>query len=130
MQSWKKEPVYIPGACNLGKEETAKRYRFGYIGAALMIVTILIIEVFGTNRSQRWLLFFPAVYAMAGFVQAYFRFCFLYGFMGKFSIKGLREFGTSTNAKADRVQAMKLVVYSALSALAISTLYYFFPSGL
>lgn len=121
--------AYIPGSCNLGKQETAKRYRAGFVGLALLFLFILIIESVKMGRSSRWLIFIPAFYAMAGFVQGYFRFCFVYGYRGVFSIKGLRYFGTSTDAQADRKQALKLVVYSFVGAILLTALYYFLPYG-
>lgn len=129
MSKTQDEYAYIPGACNLGKQETGKRYRAGFIGLALILFSILIIESLGLHRTLRWLIFIPACYAMSGFVQGYFRFCFVYGYKGVFSIKGLRHFGTSTDALADRKQALKVAGYSLVGALLITLIYYFIPFG-
>jgi hypothetical protein len=117
---------YIPGNCNIGPEEIKKRLRIGYIGLAAMITFILIAELNQLPQVWKLALFAPAVYATSGFVQARQRFCFLFGFLGIFSIAGKRSRVKDLHQlRKDRRKAYLLVSQVFIGAVIITLLYYF-----
>src|SRR5688572_27810159 len=107
------EGQYIPGHCNLGKAEIRRRYRIGFIGFALAIVIMLIIQFTDAARIWRFLIFIPVFYGVSGFIQATKKFCYVYGFRQVFSLEGIRSFKKINDqdfVKADQRTAMKIVV--------------------
>ena len=122
------EEQYIPGNCNLGKEEINRRYRIGYIGLTLTILTILILYFTDAARIWRLLIFFPVFYGVSGFIQAAKKFCYVYGFRQVFSLEGIRSFkkiNDQDSIKADQRTAMKIVATVMLTSAMITLLYYF-----
>lgn len=124
------EPDYIPGTCNIGKEEIARRYRIGFIGVFLTIILVVLIELMDVHRLWRLAVIAPVAFSLTGFVQAKQRFCLAYGFSGVFSIKGMRQLTKvrdDTFLKQDRQMAMILVARVAIGTGIITMLYYILP---
>lgn len=122
------EEQYIPGNCNLGKAEINRRYRIGYIGLALTILTILILYFADASRIWRLLIFLPVFYGVSGFIQASKKFCYIYGFRQVFSLEGIRSFkkiNDQDSIQADRRTAMRIVIAVFLTSAFITLLYYF-----
>jgi len=119
---------YIPGECNIGREEIARRYRIGYFGVILAVIVILIIGVAGLPRDARFLLVFPVALALTGFLQATSKFCLAYGLKGVFSTKGLRQISRVTESdarRADRRTALSMIAIVGGGSIAITLIYYF-----
>ena len=122
---------YIPGTCNIGAAEIAKRYRIGYLGLILTAVTILAIEVPDISRNWRLVIFFPMALALTGFFQAFQRFCLRYGFKGVFSVRGMRKLTAVTRTedlRKDRKMAMILVL-RVITGAGLSTIFYYLLPG-
>src|SRR5436309_622150 len=66
---------YVPGSCNIGPAEGARRRRVGHLGLALTALLALVLLAFGAARPWRLLLALPATMAAAGYLQARLRFC-------------------------------------------------------
>jgi len=124
------EGTYVSGQCNIGLDETRKRMRVGYKGLALMIIFIFLTEYFAFPQIWKLALFAPAVYAFSGFIQARHRFCFLYGFLGVFSIAGRKaRVGDDLKIKKDRNKALGIVAQVLISSLLVTLVYYFLTAG-
>jgi hypothetical protein len=121
-----KEYSYLPGTCNLGKQETNRRFRIGYIGLGLMIILIICIEFFHLPSFIKIFLFIPAFYSVSGFIQAFNKFCYIYGLKGLASLTGRKKFQVVSDeayAKADRKKAFAIIAITALSSLVITVFY-------
>lgn len=125
-----KETDYIPGTCNIGTQEIARRYRIGFIGVFLTVILIIMIEMMEVHRLWRLTVIAPVAFSLTGFVQAKQRFCLAYGFSGVFSVKGMRQLTKVRDhafLKQDRQMATLLVARVVIGTCLITLLYYLFP---
>ncbi|HLF65769.1 MAG TPA: hypothetical protein VI603_18555 [Saprospiraceae bacterium] len=125
-----KTPEYVAGLCNIGPEEIARRYRLGYVGLVLTILLVFFIESFDAQRAWRLLICAPVGLSLSGFLQAMYRFCFGYGFIGVFSVKKTRELSPIVNAeylRKDRNKALALVAKILGGTMIITIFYYMMP---
>jgi len=83
---------YIPGVCNIGKEERAMRTRFGLIALAVSLGLAAIMLAWHLVWYWRLPIFLPATGAAIGLIQAGFHFCVKFGRAGVFN------FGTQVGA--------------------------------
>ena len=107
---------YIPGACNIGKEEINKRKQFGVIGLILTILTYSLFVYFEASRGVRFLTFIPAVISAIGFLQARMRFCVYYGLAEMFNFDSLGKPSKVENdefVKKDK-KRVRLIIYSSV----------------
>jgi hypothetical protein len=116
---------YVAGSCNIGPSEIHRRYQVAIIGGVLY--TILAIALIATDQesSMRLIAFAPAMLASVGYIQARNRFCFAYGLMGVFNFDtagDVKKIKDPAALKADRAQALKIVLKSLLSAALLTTL--------
>jgi hypothetical protein len=121
-----KEYQYKPGTCNLGKQEINRRFRIGYVGLSLMIVFIVCIEFFHLPSFIKIFLFIPAFYCVSGFIQAFNKFCYIYGLKGLASLTGRKKFQNVSDeayAKADRKKAFTIITITTLSSIFLTILY-------
>ena len=77
----------MPGACNIGPAEIARRRRAGYLGLAAAAALAVALVALDAPTAARWLLALPLAGGATGFLQARFRFC------AGFGIAGVRNFG-------------------------------------
>jgi hypothetical protein len=116
---------YVPGACNIGPAEIARRVRIGHIGLAITVLLGVILVALGAAAPWRLLLAPPATMAAAGYLQARLRFCFDYGFRGvyNFGSLGHTERVAAEEARAqDRRRAIAVAITSVAIGLAVAWL--------
>ena len=116
---------YVAGSCNIGPSEIHRRYQVAIIGGVLY--TILAIALIATDQesSMRLIAFAPAMLASVGYIQARNRFCFAYGLMGVFNFDtagDVKKIKDPAALKADRAQALKIVLKSLVSAALLTAL--------
>ena len=116
---------YVAGSCNIGPSEIHRRYQVAIIGGVLY--TILAIALIATDQesSTRLIAFAPAMLASVGYIQARNRFCFAYGLMGVFNFDtagDVKKIKDPAALKADRAQALKIVLKSLVSAALLTAL--------
>lgn len=121
---------YIPGSCNLGKQEIRRRQLVALIG--LFLATSSLIGLITTNApsSARWGLFIPLMVFSVGFIQSRKKFCLAYGFMGTFNLGKLGDLSrvqSPEDRRADRKTALIILLQSAFLAVAITTVLVFLP---
>jgi len=122
-----KEYLYKPGTCNIGKTEIKRRYKIGFIGLGWMIFVILVIELFNLPSFFKIFLFIPAFYFTSGFIQAFNKFCYVYGLKGVASLVGRKKFQDVSDEaffKADRKKAFIIITFVTLSSVALTILYF------
>jgi hypothetical protein len=80
-------PGYRAGACNIGRDEIARRRRAGHTGLVATLALWGLLIVIGAPPLARLLLIVPAGGAAIGYLQAWFRFC------AGFGMRGIANFG-------------------------------------
>jgi hypothetical protein len=116
---------YLPGGCNIGPAEIARRVRVGHVGVAATVLLAVILWALDAARPWRLTLALPASMAAAGYLQARFRFCFDFGFRGvyNFDALGHEQRVVAEEARAaDRRRAVQLAAASAGIGLAVALL--------
>ncbi len=119
---------YVPGVCNIGKNEIRKRYVLGIAGFAIALLFAGLINFFSL---QRWLLLFcfiPFTMASEGIYQGRFKFCAGFAAASMFDFSGSSdEKGRVTSDKAhaqDVQKAMKIHLYSLVTAALLALVLY------
>lgn len=116
---------YIAGACNIGPSEIKQRKRVAYSGALVFVALSVWLILIDAPLAGRLLLFFPAVAATTGLIQARKKFCVAFGFMGVFNFEKIgttHKISINEDLKADRKYAVRLLLQSVLAAIALTVL--------
>jgi hypothetical protein len=121
--------TYIPGVCNIGNAEIARRNQVGWIGAAITSVPWIVLFVARVSAPWRLLVFLPAALTASGFLQAYMHFCAGFGSRGFFNF-GPEVGKTETVMQAefrkkDRKKARQISALSALVGIVVAIAAYF-----
>lgn len=115
---------YVPGVCNIGPAEIARRRRSGWIGLIATAVLWATLVALDAPPLLRLLTFFPAATAAAGFLQAAMHFCAYFGFSSLFNLGP--EVGKTDSVeeaefrKQDRRKAWQIVGYSVAVGLSVA----------
>jgi hypothetical protein len=123
-------PVYIPGSCNLGKEETKRRQLVAILGLGLSLSTFIGLVGSDAPASARWGMFIPLMVFSIGFIQSRKKFCLAYGFMGTFNLGKLGDLSRVQNPedrKADRKTALSILLQAAGLAFSITLVLVLLP---
>lgn len=120
---------YIPGVCNIGRAEIAKRKQAGWIGTIVTIAVWIVLFVVRVPATWQLLLFLPASLAASGFLQAFMHFCAGFGSRGLFNF-GPEAGKTETVMQAefrakDRKKARHIFALSILIGVVVAALAYF-----
>ena len=107
---------YVPGKCNIGRAEIARRLQFGWIGVAVTVALAAIFYLTRIPAAWRLALFFPAAGGAIGLLQGYSHFCADFGLRGVFNF-GHAVGKTETVEQAefrrkDRQKAVSIVLWS------------------
>lgn len=100
---------YIPGVCNIGPAETARRRRVGERGALAALGLLILLRLARAPRGWRLLVFFPAAVSAAGYLQAARHFCAAYGWRGVLNFGALgsaEQVGEEAFRAEDRRRAL------------------------
>ena len=117
-------PAYIPGTCNLGKQEVRRRQFVALLGLALTIFSAM--GLWEGSLLTRFTIFLPLFVFATGFVQSRRKFCMAYGFSGAFNLGRLGELSRvqdPADRAADRRTALSILGQASLLALALTLLY-------
>jgi hypothetical protein len=114
---------YLPGACNIGPAEIARRRRAGHAGLLVTVVLAAVLLVLDAAPVWRLTLALPAALAAAGYLQAGLRFCANFGFRGvyNFDAPGHEQQVAADQARAqDRRRALMVAAGSGAVGLAVA----------
>ena len=116
---------YVAGACNIGPSEIKQRKRVAYSGGVVFLAISIWLILIDAPTTGRLLVFFPAVAATTGLIQARKKFCVAFGFMGVFNFEktgNVRKIKVNEDLKADKRYAVRLLLQSVLAAIALTVL--------
>jgi hypothetical protein len=121
---------YIPGTCNIGTEEIQQRRTSGYGALLGAIGTYVLFHYIGVSQPFYLLLFFPAMMAALGLLQARARFCVYYGFRQTFNFGAPGGTPEGSVSEPDWVTSDKrkarIIVYQAVIIGLITALVAYF----
>lgn len=121
---------YIPGTCNMGKQEILLRTKVGWIGVVLTTLVIGLLFWLEVEKIWRLLVFIPALIAATGFIQAYSKFCVYFGFkqLSNFNQVGKTDTVDQMEYRAkDRAHAWELVNYAIVVGILVTLITYLLP---
>jgi hypothetical protein len=121
---------YIPGVCNIGPAEIARRRRAGHVGLAVTLVVLAGLVAIDAPPAARLILVLPAAAAASGYLQAWFRFCAGFGARGifNFSELGHSEDVVDPVARArDRAKARWIALASLAIGIVVAVVAFVLP---
>ena len=121
---------YIPGTCNLGKDEIRSRQIVALFGLFLTISSVIGILAADQGRSVRFSIFIPAMIFSVGFVQSRSKFCLAYGLAGTFNFERLGKISRVSSVedrRADRKTAIIIQLKAAALAAVITVVFFVLP---
>jgi hypothetical protein len=125
---------YVPGACNIGPEEIARRERVARIGlvATVALALLLLASGVGVGSPTRLLVGLPLTGAAIGWIQARRRFCMAYGLAGTFNlgaIGNMERVSSAAALAADRRTALVIVAQGIAVGTIGAAAYFAAPIG-
>ena len=117
--------VYVAGSCNIGPSEIHRRYQVAITGGVLFLLLSVLLIATDQSATTKLVAFAPAMLASVGYIQARNRFCFAYGLMGVFNFDlagDVKKIKDQAALKADRANALRIILKSALLASALTAL--------
>jgi hypothetical protein len=104
-------PGYVPGICNIGPVEIARRRRVGHAGAVAAVAVLAGLVAIDAPAPTRLIVALPAAAAASGYLQAWLRFCAAFGSRGivNFGELGERQAIADPAARArDRAMSRRI----------------------
>jgi hypothetical protein len=124
---------YIPGVCNIGQAEIARRKRIGWAGLILAIVFLVLFAQFDAGKVWLLLIFLSSAASASGFIQGKMHFCAAFGLMNVFNF-GSDAGTTDTVIQAefraqDKKKALQILGYSTLVGLVVTLAAFLLKQG-
>ena len=113
---------YVPGVCNIGPQEIARRRWAGHLAAAFTIGLLVVLIAIDVPAVFRFVVALPAAGAAAGYLQAWLRFCAAFGSAGEFNFGPLgrrRQVTDATARSRDRHRAAQIALASGAIGAAV-----------
>ena len=114
---------YLPGACNIGAAEIARRRWVGHAGLVVTVALAAVLLALDVAPAWRLVLALPASISAAGYLQARLRFCANFGSRGvyNFDAPGHEQRVSADEARArDRRRALAIAAGSGAIGLAVA----------
>jgi hypothetical protein len=121
---------YIPGVCNIGKEEVKRRRSGAILAAILSGIVIAALLLTHAGKLWRFLAFVPLASFGISVQQWSSKFCVGFGMKGIFNFKNAGEFTSVEQQemiKADRAKAIKMIVIGLIAGLVSTIIFYLVP---
>jgi hypothetical protein len=121
-------PVYIPGICNINREEINKRRKIGFVGLAALAIVIVLLLALHTPVFFRVVAIIPAFLMAIGFLQARGKFCVGFASAGKQHTDGdVVDVVEAEAHKHDMARARKMNLRALVIALIITAVFITLP---
>lgn len=121
---------YIPGSCNIGKNEIRQRQIVALIGLFLSLSSLIGFISTGASQSVRLGIFLPLAVFSIGWIQSRKKFCLAFGFMGTFNFGRLGKVSRvadKASIAADRKTALSILLQSLGLAAILTMIVYLLP---
>ena len=121
---------YIPGSCNIGKNEIRQRQIVALIGLFLSLSSLIGFISTGASQSVRLGIFLPLAVFSIGWIQSRKKFCLAFGFMGTFNFGRLGKVSRvadKASIAADRKTALSILLQSLGLAAILTLIVYLLP---
>ena len=120
---------YVPGICNINKDEIRKRRLSGYFSLAIVAFGLSAFIAMQANWPYFLVLFIPTFVSSLGFLQAKQKFCATYGAIGKQHTDDddIEVVEDESARKADKVRARIIYLQSFLIATVLTAISCFIP---
>jgi hypothetical protein len=118
--------AYVPGVCNIGPAERAKRRQSGIIGVVVSVILLGILLTTHAPKGWRLLLVLTVLAAASGFLQDALHFCAGFGMKGLYNV--VNSAGITDNVdleefrRKDRNKALQIVGLSAIIGIVVASL--------
>ena len=115
---------YVPGVCNIGPAEIARRRRAGHVGAAAAVALFAGLVAIGAPPILRLAIALPVAVSASGYLQARLKFCAGFGSTGVFNFGelGATQHVVDEAARAaDRRTSLRISLASGAIGLAVGT---------
>ena len=127
----KRTAQYIPGACNIGRDEIRVRALTGLAGLFITAILLIILLIVHASPVIRVIVFIPAFISALGFLQAYFHFCAYFGLRSLFNFEKAgttpEEIWDDNMRRLDRRRAWTIIAYAALVAAGVTLVAFIIP---
>ena len=121
---------YVPGVCNIGKDEI-KRQKVGVLlSFAVTIIVIMVLLLLPANRYWRLILLFPVTSFTVSLQQWYFHFCVAFGLKGVFNFGDFGKTDSVEQAnfrKKDCAKAYRMISVGIVVGIIADILFYYSP---
>lgn len=123
-----KRSEYIPGVCNIGGAERARRRRSGIAGTVLALALLIFLLAIDAPPAWRLLLVLPVAAAASGFLQDAMHFCAAFGLKGIYNVINsagitedveLEKFRRKDRAKALQIAGLSLAIGAAAAGASL-----------
>lgn len=115
---------YIPGVCNIGKDEIRIRALTGLAGLFITAFLVILMIILRAAPIIRIIIFVPTFISALGFLQAYFHFCAYFGLRSLFNFEKVgttpEEIWDDNMRRLDRHRAWTIIGYAALVATGVT----------
>ena len=115
-------PYYVPGACNIGREEIARRRAAAVAGFVATIGTAAVLIATGAPDPLRLLVAVPAAGTAIAALQVRNRFCVAYAAQGVYNVAGkageITRVADHDALRRDRRRAARMILAGAAAGLA------------
>jgi hypothetical protein len=121
---------YIPGVCNIGKQETKQRRNAAIVGGIMAVIIAGTLVTLHLDKAWRFIVVLPLLSFGVGIQQWYYKFCVRFGMKGLFNFGDLGATHTVEQAemhKADRNKALRMIIIGLLFAVAVAVGFYLLP---
>lgn len=121
---------YIPGTCNIGKDEVRVRRNNAILFGIISIVLATALLLLDANKLWRLTLIIPLTVFANGIQQWYFKFCVFFGLKGLFNFE---DQGTTFTVeqeemrKLDLAKARRMILRAFLFGLTLTIGFYLLP---
>jgi hypothetical protein len=113
---------YVPGVCNIGPAEIARRRRAGHVGAIAAVALFAGLVAIDAPSILRLAIALPVAVSASGYLQARLKFCAGFGSTGVFNFGdvGTTEHVVDDAARAaDRRKSLQISLASGAIGLAV-----------
>ena len=115
-------PSYVPGACNIGREEIARRRAGAWTGLIATAGFAAVLLVTGAPDPLRLLVALPAAATAIAALQVRDRFCVAYAAQGVYNVDGpageITRVADHDALRRDRLRAARMILAGVAAGLA------------